>query len=129
MTRPTTAERFWRQVDRGGDCWLWTGHSEKGYGRFGGALAHRIAYQMFIGAIPAGLELDHTCETPLCVRPDHLEPVTRQENMRRRYARYDTCVNGHPYDEANTYVMPSGHRDCRACIRDRVRRYRLRRAS
>ncbi len=122
------AAQFWGQVVKTDGCWLWSGKIDKGYGRYNGRGAHRVAYELTVGPIPSGLEIDHVCRTPLCVRPDHLEPVTRLENMRRRYATYTACINGHQYDEANTYIMPRGYRDCRACIRERARRYRLRSA-
>ena len=73
-------------------CWLWTGGIQpKGYGtfRFRGKhyLAHRAAYEMFVGPIPDGLEIDHTCCVRHCVNPDHLEPVTPSENVLRSYRR------------------------------------------
>lgn len=71
-------------------CTLWLGSTtERGYGRFTvdsqrrGLAAHRVAYELFVGPIPAGLELDHTCRTPQCVNPNHLEPVTHAVNCRR----------------------------------------------
>lgn len=45
--------------------------------------AHRFAYELVKGPIPEGLTLDHLCNVPLCVNPDHLEPVTLSENIRR----------------------------------------------
>jgi len=69
-------------------CWLWTGASIRyGYGMFWDGdkvvLAHRWSYEHFVGPIPDGLVIDHTCETPPCVRPDHLEPVTQAVNTGR----------------------------------------------
>lgn len=108
-------------------CWEWTGQIKAGYGRLSGASAHRISYEVFIGPIPSGLTLDHLCYNPPCVNPDHLEPVTAIENLRRqRSASKTECKSGHPYDELNTYIRPSGHRDCRACIRVRVQKYKQR---
>jgi hypothetical protein len=46
-------------------------------------MAHRVAYEQFVGTVPDGLELDHLCENKACVNPGHLEPVTRSENVRR----------------------------------------------
>jgi hypothetical protein len=40
-------------------------------------------YEQHFGSIPENLELDHLCRNPACVRPDHLEPVTHLENLRR----------------------------------------------
>lgn len=79
------------QVDENG-CWLWTGAtSPQGYGRFNAGLredarnvlAHRWSYEHHVGPIPDGLDLDHLCRVRHCVNPEHLEPVTRQENVQR----------------------------------------------
>ena len=106
-------------------CWVWMGHIRAdGYGWFykdGRAkLAHRAAYELLVGAVPAALELDHLCRMRHCVNPAHLEAVTRLENVRRgeggKHNIVKThCPRGHPYDEANTYPIPSGGRGCRAC--------------
>lgn len=85
---PPTAETFWSKVDKAGTCWLWgAAKHEDGYGRawWGGRLrpAHRVAYELTVGLIPEGHDLDHLCRVHECVRPDHLEPVTRKENLRR----------------------------------------------
>ena len=83
--------RFWEKVEKtDGGCWWWTASlNGKGYGNFSsqgrGGQAHRFAYQSVKGPIPEGLELDHLCCQPRCVNPDHLEPVTRAENVRRAY--------------------------------------------
>ena len=137
---PSSVASFWSLVDRGPDCWLWTGLIDRyGYGRRhtgGEILAHRIAYRLVVGPIPAGLQLDHLCRNRRCVNPAHLEPVTGRENLRRsplmpgiaRAAR-TTCRNGHPYDDANTRVSvgPNGTgRVCRTCNREAVARYKAR---
>ena len=89
MRRPL-AERLDEKVDRSDaeGCWPWRGwRNHKGYGylRVDGRNvgAHRVMYEWAVGPIPDGLELDHLCGRRDCVRPDHLEPVTHMENMRR----------------------------------------------
>jgi len=95
-----TADRFWSQVERTSDCWLWTGHVNRdAYGQFKvtdrpghyrTVRAHRWAREVTHGPVPAGLTLDHLCGRPACVRPDHLDPCTAAENLRRRHARRRT---------------------------------------
>jgi hypothetical protein len=87
----TEVDRFWHHVRRGEGCWIWTSETVKGYGRFkrgdrSRIMAHRYSYELEHGSIPEGLTIDHLCRTTLCVRPDHLEPVTMQENIRRGLA-------------------------------------------
>lgn len=128
--------RFWMKVDASGDCWEWTSsRGGEGYGLFrvGGRSgsyrpAHRVAWEMLVGPIGGGLEIDHLCRNHGCVNPDHLEPVTHAENMRRapwkaaEFQRAKThCPKGHAYDEENTYIN-AGKRRCRACDRERCRR-------
>lgn len=68
-------------------CWLWQySVSPQGYARWGKTYAHRRVYEQLRGPIPAGLSLDHLCRVPRCVNPDHLEPVTHAENVRRGVA-------------------------------------------
>lgn len=72
-------------VDPATGCWVWQGMRAKGgYGYMGAdGYAHRVAYKEYVGPVPQGLELDHLCNRPECVNPEHLEPVTHAENMRR----------------------------------------------
>lgn len=123
-------QRFLRKVDIvSGGCWLWNGNRYRnGYGQFRLSqprrcmvLAHRFAYEQFVGPIPEGKELDHLCRVRHCVRPDHLEPVTRSENLLRspligRTRNHDTCKNGHIWTPETTYIY-RGHRSCRICRR------------
>lgn len=119
-------------------CWRWTGPKHLGYayvswgGRKGGI--HRTAYLMFVGPIPDGYEVDHVChnedlschEGPncphrACFNPDHLEAVTREENMRRKLARITHCPQGHEYTEENTSYYKNGARRCNTCAREKCR--------
>jgi hypothetical protein len=111
-------------------CWEFTGAKTRdGYGRFrvGGKihLAHRVAYRLAYGEIPPGLTVDHLCGHPSCVRYEHLEAVTLQENLRRATERRTHCRAGHEYSDANTYRW-RGRRNCRECNRRAVRRYQRR---
>jgi predicted RNA-binding Zn-ribbon protein involved in translation (DUF1610 family) len=122
----TAEERFWPKVEKTSGCWLWTGNTYwDGYGQFWlnprQVRAHRFAYELANGAIPDGLVLDHLCRNRLCVRADHLEPVTNRENVQRGRDLVTTCPSGHQLDEANTRITPEGHRVCRTCHRDRNR--------
>lgn len=133
MSRPTAksafAENFWARVDADGDCWLWTGGLDSyGYGKVHIKRttrgAHRVAWELLVGPIPEGLQLDHLCKVRRCVNPDHLEPVSGAENNRRSAsvsalnARKTHCENGHEFTPANTYVVKrgkrAGQRDCGA---------------
>lgn len=51
-------------------------------------VAHRVAYEYFLGPIPPGMEVDHLCRTRLCVNPMHLEVVGHRENVARRDRRF-----------------------------------------
>jgi len=135
--RGKSAESRWREkVDQIPDgCWLWTGTiTRKGYGMFwpdaGGVPAHRFAYELLVGPIPDGLQLDHLCRVRHCVNPAHLEPVTSKENQVRSPfdpAARTHCPHGHPYSHENTYVDPtSGGRCCRECARRRRAEYQQR---
>lgn len=109
-------------------CWLWTASQKgNGYGQFNDGKktwnAHRLVFTLSGRTIPDGLELDHLCRVRHCVNPWHLEPVTRQVNVRRQFDEITHCPQGHPYDEKNTYRW----RGLRACRKCRIARANLRR--
>lgn len=77
--------RFWGQVSRGVSCWGWKGNlTADGYGvwRTGGKVlrAHRYSYEISIGSIPEGMQIDHTCHNRSCVNPAHLRIATNKQN-------------------------------------------------
>ncbi len=83
---------FWSKVSKTSDCWLWMGSKRKsGYGhfRYMGRLqsAHRVAWQLAFGPIPAGMNVLHRCDNPSCVRPDHLFLGTQADNMADKMAK------------------------------------------
>jgi len=121
--RATLEQRFWEKVDRSGGnstCWIWTAHRDaKGYGSFESRRAHRVAYEMMVGPIPDGLQIDHLCRVTSCVNPKHLEPVTLAENLRRAAAARTRCKRGHEFTPENTYYdrAHGNARLCRECTR------------
>lgn len=110
-------------------CWEWRRYRySNGYGQatFGGErrLAHRLAYEAFVGPIPEGLTIDHLCRNPGCVNPEHLEAVPIRVNLLRgdtvtaRNAAKTHCPRGHAYtDHRNKH----GARVCLKCREEKRR--------
>jgi hypothetical protein len=78
--------RFMQHVIQVGPSWIWTGAlSDNGYGKFriGNRIcrAHQIAYLLFNGEIPSGLQVHHTCDIKACVNPAHLWVGTQRQNV------------------------------------------------
>jgi hypothetical protein len=101
-------------------CWIWQGptHPSTGYGQRI-CWVHRLSYELLVGPIPSPLRLHHqdTC-TKLCFNPEHLTPVTQQENTDLWIATLTHCERGHEFTPENTYTRPdNGRRMCRACTR------------
>jgi hypothetical protein len=117
-------------------CWLWLGSTNNyGYARLGNLYIHVEMYERKYGPVPIGFELDHLCRTPPCVNPDHVEPATHGENIRRGdhpNTHKTVCPAGHVYTESNTKIVMmrnphpgsilSPRRRCRRCLSDQRRR-------
>lgn len=141
--------RFWLKVDKSNveGCWLWKGASNgRGYGvmvkgRQRTYFAHRVAWEITYGEIPAGLSVCHHCDNPSCVRVDHLFLGTQKDNMLDAWAKGHIappslrpgfvnnnskkthCYKGHPLAGDNLYTSPNGRRTCRECGRAIKRKY------
>lgn len=145
----TLEERFWTKVNKDGPvsdwhpelgpCWIWDkGKTGSGYGAFcpgngDTVLAHRWSYEHSVRAIPEGLELDHLCRQPACVRPSHLDPVTGGVNQHRSPLTFASinsgkayCDNGHEFTPENTRTKSDGARECKECRRAITRRHHAR---
>lgn len=145
----TTRERFdakWVPEPNTG-CWLWTAADTGRYGyfRLDGKVgqrrsigANRAAWLLYRGPIPEGMMVCHTCDTPICVNPDHLFLGTPLDNMLDKVAkgrqvsgqsRKTRCPRGHPYDATNTrhYNYKGQHyRYCRICCNESSRKHKAR---
>lgn len=135
--------RFIHKIDVRDCCWEWMATLDRhGYGTFfdgGNRPAHRVAYALWVGPIPAGLDIDHLCRNRACVNPEHLEAVSRRTNILRGAAptaltfQMNRCKRGHQFTPENTVIKggdPS-KRQCRQCQNDgrRARYAETRRAS
>ncbi len=148
--KPTDpVKRFWSKVDTDGPvvsdlgpCWRWLGKPhESGYGRISPApgltvYAHRYSYELLVHRIPVDLQIDHLCRNTMCVKPDHLEPVTQRVNQLRGEgpaavnARKTHCPKGHPLAGEHLYShttrIGGPGRRCRTCNTQSAREYRAR---
>ena len=106
-------------------CWIGLGTANgNGYTsiRISGKkhYVHRLSYEVHVGPIPQGLVIDHLCRNRACFNPEHLEPVSNEENIARgesppaQNARKVRCPHGHDYT-----LGADGTRRCLVCRRER----------
>lgn len=138
--KPTPEQQFLGFVVKTDGCWPWVGFvGDQGYGRArhcGRKMgAHRAAYELFIGPVPEGLQVDHDCHNRdetcndgpacphrCCVNPEHLRLRTGLQNLMegrtpaRTNAAKTECIHGHAFTLHNTYTYPDGRRACRRCM-------------
>lgn len=136
--KPAELARFLERVEVPSSCWLFDievfADSDNGYGKFYADdgktyMAHRWAYEFFIGPIPDGALLDHTCRNRACCNPFHLQPVSSKVNTLRgegptaKNARKTHCKRGHALKGKNVLKRKDrpGHRECRECRNARPR--------
>lgn len=138
-----TQQRFWDKVDKTESCWLWAaGLNAYGYGAFWDpsckqmVRAHIYAYELLVGPVPSGMQLDHQCHNEdstclggrtcihrSCVNPAHLEPKTNRENFlagvhpNAQVHQSGVCAKGHALINPIIRRRSSGtvHVTCRIC--------------
>lgn len=114
-------------------CWLWSGYvTGNGYGSISinglPEPVHRFIFRKLVRPIISGYEIDHLCNTPICINPKHLEQKTPKENKMRSNcppainAKRTSCIHGHSLSGENLYLYKrkdGTRRYCKQCMRDR----------
>lgn len=97
---PDLIQRVFARTQVNGDCWEWTGATRAGYGaiKINGVVVscHRLVHEMFLGEIPDGRLVIHSCDNRLCINPCHLDIGCHSENLHDAYDRdrRDATVGG-----------------------------------
>lgn len=133
---PDTFDQFVTKLPSG--CWEWAGYRDMyGYGRYRRKQAHRVAYERVNGGITPGLFVCHSCDNPPCVNPAHLWLGSQRDNMRDAISKgripgtvadATHCRHGHERTVNSYREKGSSEIRCRACNREKMARYRERRA-
>jgi hypothetical protein len=123
-------------IYNGTPCQVWVGYIERqGYGIVTDSrskesrVAHRVRWEIEVGPVPKGMEVDHLCRNRACINLAHLEAVPHRVNVARglsgsHQAKRTECPKGHPYDAENTRWLPDGSRECKECKRIAKRKLR-----
>lgn len=113
----------------GEPCWEWAGTLNFGYGRIfhdgKNRRVHILMYEMFVGPVPERMQLDHLCRNRKCWRPDHMEPVTGKENVRR--GNLALAAPGKPCNRGHLswkWLEQQGRFICPDCRRENQRKRR-----
>lgn len=127
------------------ECWVYEWRGDYPTGSVNGKTVrlHRIVYMRHFGPTPKGMTIDHLCRTKNCLRPDHLEAVSSEENIRRsHYWRVERkypvrgqvtppmhvreCGRGHDLSEPDSYhAIKGGQRKCKICTKIAADRRKL----
>ena len=128
-------DRFFQKVRKTDSCWLWTGAlNSRGYGAFGvngkSVSAHRYSYETYVGPIPEGMVVCHSCDIRNCVNPQHLWVGSTADNNKDMFQkerngsstrRQTHCRRGHDFSEYGVYERKRKDdtidRFCRECKR------------
>jgi hypothetical protein len=125
--RISLEERLLRKIEKQPDgCWIWQGETNQGYGQINLSgrrrTVHRVAYELWIEAIPKGLQVQHLCSNRRCCNPDHLVTATaaetarhmleRRRNGNKGYAESVACV-----DALGQFRTPAVRRPARRLCR------------
>jgi hypothetical protein len=120
--------RLLAKLDRSGEHWIFTGVLDHGgYGllwdsrRRNNSKAHRVAYEVWVGPIPAGKQIHHGCRVRACCRPDHLELLDAAVHNSSHHVKTH-CINGHEFTPGNTRHV-RGQKVCKMCEKAARDRY------
>lgn len=92
------SKHFEGKLVKGEGCWYLEGLTPDAYGYvkiyFQGTTskAHRVSHELYNGAIPEGIQVDHMCRVRHCVKPAHLQLATPKENSENISLRKDNTT-------------------------------------